>query len=111
MLQQQWATPVPRVADLDALNAHLRLRAETELKRTVAGYEESIGERFTRDRARALPLPAHGFDPCIQQAAQVDKYQTVQFDRNRYSVPRGCAFRAVTVKGYIDRVEVVDGGP
>ena len=109
VLQQQWATPVPRVADLDALNAHLRLRAETELKRTVAGYEESIGERFTRDRARALPLPAHGFDPCIQQAARVDKYQTVQFDCNRYSVPRGCAYRSVTVKGYIDRVEVVDG--
>jgi len=77
--------------------------------RTVDGYEESIGERFTRDRARALPLPAHGFDPCIQQAARVDKYQTVQFDSNRYSVPRACAYRWVTVKGYIDRVEVVDG--
>ena len=39
----------------------------------------------------------------------MDKYQTVQFDCNRYSVPRACAFRAVTVKGYVDRVEVVDG--
>jgi transposase len=109
VLQQQWATPVPRVADLDALNAHLRQRAEAELNRTVAGYEESIGQRFSRDRARALPLPEHPFDPCIQQAACVDKYQTVQFDCNRYSVPRACAYRAVTVKGYVDRVEVVDG--
>src|SRR5829696_8200141 len=25
------------------------------------------------------------------------------------SVPRGCAFRTVTVKGYVDRVEMVDG--
>ena len=33
----------------------------------------------------------------------------MQFDRNRYSVPRACAFRTVTVKGYVDRVEVVDG--
>ena len=40
----------------------------------------------------------------------MDKYQTVRFDRNRYSVPRACAYRAVTVKGYIDRIEVVDGG-
>jgi hypothetical protein len=40
----------------------------------------------------------------------VDKYQTVRFDHNRYSVPRVCAFRAVTVKGYVERVEVVDGG-
>jgi len=110
VLQQQWATPVPRVADLDALNAHLRQRAEAELTRTVNGYEEPIGQRFSRDRAKALPLPEHPFDPCIQQAACVDKYQTVQFDCNRYSVPRACAYRAVTVKGYIDRVEVVEGG-
>jgi hypothetical protein len=46
----------------------------------------------------------------VTQAAQVDKYQTVRFDRNRYSVPRACAYRAVTVKGYIDRVEVVHNG-
>jgi transposase len=109
VLQQQWATPVPRVADLAALNAHLRQRAEAERGRTVDGYSEAIGERFRRDRERALPLPAHAFDPCIKQPAQVDKYQTVQFDRNRYSVPRDCAYRAVTVKGYIDRVEVTDG--
>src|SRR5262249_58478398 len=44
------------------------------------------------------------------QAAEVDKYQTVRFDRNRYSVPRACAYRAVTVKGYVERVEVVDQG-
>jgi transposase len=109
VLQQQWATPVPRVADVAALNAHLRQRAEAELGRTVQGYQESIGQRFTRDRQRALPLPAHAFDPCIKHTAQVDKYQTVQFDCNRYSVPRDCAYRAVTVKGYIERVEVTDG--
>ena len=46
VLQQQWATPVPRVADLDALNDHLRRRATAELNRTVDGYQESIGQRF-----------------------------------------------------------------
>ena len=110
VLQQQWATPVPRCADLDALNAYLRERCAEEPKRTVAGYTESIGERFAHDQAKALPLPAHRFDACVTQAAQVDKYQTARFDRNRYSVPRTCAFRSVTVKGYIDRVEVVERG-
>jgi hypothetical protein len=109
VLQQQWATPVPVVADLDALNAHLRQRACAELTRTVDGYQESIGQRFQRDRVKALALPAHAFDPCIHKPAVVDKFQTVQFDNNRYSVPRGCAFRCVMVKGYVDRVEVIDG--
>jgi transposase len=110
VLQRQWATPVPRCADLAALNAYLRQRCVEETSRTVGGYAESIGQRFARDQAKALPLPAHRFDACVSQAAQVDKYQTVRFDRNAYSVPRTCAFRTVTVKGYIDRVLVVERG-
>jgi hypothetical protein len=37
----------------------------------------------------------------------VDKYQTVRFDSVRYSVPRAWAFAVVTVKGYVDHIEIV----
>ena len=47
----------------------------------------------------------------IHPAVAVDKYQTVAFDGNRYSVPRPFAFRMVTVKGYVDRVVIVARGP
>jgi transposase len=110
VLQQQWATPVPQAADLSALNVHLRQCCLREVQRTVQGYDETIGQRFERDRVCALALPRHGFDACIVQAAQVDKYQTVRFDNNRYSVPRGCAYQSVSVKGYVERVEVTAGG-
>lgn len=110
VLQRQWSTPVPEAAHLDALNAYLRRCCLAEAGRTVAGHEESIGQRFQRDLAFARPLPAAAFDPCVAQAACVDKYQTVRFDRNRYSVPRRLAFQSVTVKGYVSRVEVVAGG-
>lgn len=63
-----------------------------------------------RDRATALPLPPHRFDPCIRQDGQVDKYETARFDNVRYSVPRVYAFRTVTIKGYVDRVEIVADG-
>ncbi len=109
VVQRQLATPVPRVADLATLNVHFRERCLAERGRTVPGYDESIGVRFTHDQAKALPIPVHRFDPCVTQPVQVDKYQIVCFDCNRYSVPRGCAYRAVTVKGYVDRIEVVDG--
>jgi transposase len=107
VLQKQWSTPVPQVSNFDALNHDLRQRCLTEANRTVAGRDESIGERFLLDRAKALPLPAYPFDPCISQAAQVDKYQTVRFDTNHYSVPRPWAYQTVTVKGYVERVEIV----
>jgi transposase len=109
-LQRWWATPVPQAKDLAELNGYLRQRCLEDRQRTMAGQTETIGQRFATDQAAALPVPARPFDPCIHQPVQVDKYQTVRFDNNRYSVPRRCAFRAVTLKAYVDRVEVVADG-
>src|SRR6266545_4149858 len=109
-LQQDWATPVPQVSDQAELNAHLRACCLRDRDRAQAGQHETIGPRFQRERAAALPLPARPFDPCLPQAALVDKYQTVRFDHNAYSVPRSYAFSVVTVKAYVEHVEVVAGG-
>jgi hypothetical protein len=98
---------VPKVQDYDDLNAHLRRCCLAELDRTCAGQSQTIGQRFALDKAAALPLPIHAFDPCLSQPAKVDKYQTVAFDSNRYSMPRRWAFQVVTVKAYVDRIEIV----
>ena len=109
-LQRRFATPVPKVQDLAELNAYLRACCLNERDRIATGQAETIGQRFERDRAAALPLPAYRFDPCIHQAAYVDKYQTVRYEGNRYSVPRPWAFRAATVKAYVDHIEIVADG-
>lgn len=108
-LQRRWATPVPAVKDYDELNAHLLRQCLADRQRTSHGQTETIGARFERERAAALPLPLYAFDPCVQEARKTDKYQTVAYDGNRYSVPRRWAFETVTVKAYVDRVEVVAG--
>jgi transposase len=105
--QRDWATPVPQAKDLADLNAYLRGCALRDRDRTQANQTQTIGQRFERDREQALPLPPRPFDACTIGPAQVDKYQTVQFDRNRYSVPRLWAFRTVTVKGYVAEVAIV----
>ena len=46
----------------------------------------------------------------IRPGVGVDKYQSVAFDGNRYSIPRRYAFESVTVKGYVDRVVIVAHG-
>jgi transposase len=109
-LQRQWATPVPRVNDLVEMNAHLRRCCLTARERTCGDNTVSVGVRFEQDKAAALPVPSRAFDVCVIHPGEVDKYQTVRFDNNRYSVPRRWAFRAVTVKGYVDRVEAVADG-
>ena len=112
-VQRRFATPVPRVAGLDELNTFFRKRCEAERERTVQSLFGPfvIKDRFAEDRAVAGDLPPHRFDPCvIHQAVAVDKYQTVAYDTNRYSVPRPFAFQTVTVKGYVDRVVIVSRG-
>jgi transposase len=112
-VQSRFSTPVPRVMDLDELNRYFRRRCESEQARTVQSLFGPfvIGSRFAEERAAAAPLPKHRFDPCVvRPAAPVDKYQTVAFDNNRYSVPRPFAFQMVTVKGYVDRVVIVAAG-
>jgi transposase len=108
-LQRDWATPVPRVADLAELNRHLRTCCVRDGERVQAGQTETIGERFRRDSDNALSLPERPFDPCLVQPARADKYQTVRFENNRYSVPRAAAFQAVTIKVYVAEVAIVLG--
>jgi transposase len=111
-VQRRFATPVPRVADIAELNKHMRRRCFDERHRVVRSASGAfvIGDRLAEDLAAAVPLPGRAFDACIERPAVADKYQTVAFDSNRYSVPRPWAFRPVTVKGYVDRVAVVAGG-
>jgi transposase len=111
-VQRRFATPVPRVADIMELNEHMKARCLDERRRVVRSASGAfvIGDRFAEERAAAARLPERAFDPCIERQAVADKYQTVAFDANRYSGPRPWAYRAVTVKGYVDRVVIVAGG-
>jgi transposase len=106
-LQRDWATPVPRMRDLAELNAYLRSCALAKRDHVMAGRTQTVGELFEQDKQAALALPPRPFDPFVPETAKVDKYQTVRFDTNRYSVPRRWAFETVTVKAYVDRIEVV----
>jgi hypothetical protein len=95
-LERRWATPVPRVRDLVELNRHLQRCCLEDQNRAVVGQTDTIADRFERDRVAAIPLPQRSFDACLDSPAKVHKYQAVRFDTVSYSVPRACAFQAVT---------------
>jgi transposase len=109
-LERQWATPVPLVKEFVELNVHLRRCCLAARERCCGDNTATVAARFAEDRSHALPVPEINFDACVMSSGQVDKYQTVRFDTNRYSVPRRFAFRPVMVKGYIDQVAIVADG-
>jgi len=104
---RRWGTPVPRVKNFEELNASLRECCLQDQSRPSRDAKITIGERLQHDRQNAASLPQHRFDACIQQPAKVDKYQFARFDNVSYSVPRTVAFQTVTVKGDVDRIDIV----
>jgi len=109
-LQRRWATPVPSVRDLAELNELLLSNCLKDRQRQHGDTGQTIEERFAEDRVAAAELPEQPFDPCVRRERQVDKYQRVRLDTVFYSVPRTAAFAKVTVKAYVDRVEIARRG-
>lgn len=109
-LERRACTPVPRADDLADLNRQLLSFCLAERDRTVAHQSSTIGENYELERPAALVLPTYLFDACIRRSGLVDKYQTVMFETNRYSVPHPAAFAKVTVKAYVERVAIVHKG-
>src|SRR3981081_1584860 len=50
--------PIPRASSWEELNARLEADCRKRRERRLRGHTETIGERFERDRAALLPLPA-----------------------------------------------------
>ena len=67
----------------------------------------TIADVLKRDIQQSAALPRHTFEACVRESVTVDKYQMVRFDKVGYSVPRQMAFKTVTVKGFINHVEVI----
>ena len=56
--RRNFRVPVPRVGNWEELNAHLEEQCRKRRERRLRGNEEMIAERFERDRAVLLSLPA-----------------------------------------------------
>jgi hypothetical protein len=74
------------------------------------GHTETVGERFERDRAALLPLPATPYEACEKISARVSSLSLVRYRGNDYSVPTEYGHRQVWVKGYVHEVVIACAG-
>jgi len=88
------------------LNAHLQLQCRKRRGRRLRGHTETIGERFERDRAAMLPLPATPYEACEKITVRVTSLSLVRYRGNDYSVPTEYGHRQVLVKGYVHEVVI-----
>jgi transposase len=104
--RRNFMVPIPRAGSWDELNAHLTERCRMRRERRLRGHKETIGERFERDRAAMLSLPAASYEACEKISARVSSLSLVRYRSNDYSVPTQYGHRQVWVKGYVHEVVI-----
>ncbi len=102
--------PVPEAESWDALNEELARRCRDRRAKRHSRATGTVGEWAAREQAHLLPLPAVPVACCQIVLARVNRYAMVTYDRNRYSVPTGLVGRTLTLKAYVDHIEVADSG-
>ena len=107
--RRNFLVPVPRFESWEALNAYLLEQCRQHREQRVRGEQETIGERFERDRGAFLPLPASEYEACEKRVARVSSLSLVRYRTNDYSVPTEYGHRDVLVKGYVHEVAIVCG--
>jgi hypothetical protein len=107
--RRNFMVPIPHFNSWDELNAHLEAECRKHRQRRLRGHSETIGERFERDRAAMLPLPASPYEACEKISARVNSLSLVRYRANDYSVPTQYGHRQVWVKGYVHEVVITCG--
>ena len=99
--RRNFLVPVPRVASWEELNGRLQGECRKRRDRKLWGQEETIAQRFERDREKLLPLPATPYEACERRATRVSSQALVRYETNDYSVPVEYGHRQVLVKAFV----------
>jgi hypothetical protein len=104
--RRNFMVPIPRFHSWEALNTYLAEQCRKRRERRLRGHTETIAERFERDRAAMLKLPAAPYEACDKTTARVSSQSLVRYRGNDYSVPTQYGHRQVLVKGYVHQVVI-----
>ncbi len=104
--RRNFMVPRPRFATWEEFNAHLLHQCQKRRERKLRGHQQTIGERFEKDRERLLPLPAAPYEACDKRSTRVTSMSLVRYRTNDYSVPVEWGHREVLVKGFVHEVVI-----
>ena len=108
--RRNFLVPAPQCASIEELNQLLLDRCLDYAKEhQVPGTQRKIAEVWEEEKPALLPLPPKPFG-CYRQAfARADSHSRVRFENNFYSVPMRYARELMSIKAYVDKVEVWAG--
>jgi transposase len=109
-IRRNVCVPIPKVSDMEELNQHLQRKCERYLQHQVRGEKQTVGELLEAEKQRLYPLPGYAFDPAKRSSGRVDRFCTVRFDTNNYSVPSTYCGKEVAIKAGPETIEIYHAG-
>jgi transposase len=104
--RRNFMVPIPRYATWEEFNEHLLAQCQKRRERKLRGHQQTIGERFEKDKEMLLPLPAGPYEACDKCSTRVTSMSLVRYRANDYSVPVEWGHREVLVKGFVHEVVI-----
>jgi len=91
--------------------------ANEHLENVLSGINNTLVYRrdvvpsagLEREREALLPQPSLKFSPYDLKYRKINRYSTVIFERNMYSVPESCRSEILTLKVYSETIEILEG--
>jgi transposase len=107
--RRNFLVPVPCCSSWQELNGQLLEQCQKRRERRLRGHEQTIAERFEKDRAVLLPLPPVPYEACEKRTTRVTSLSLVRYRSNDYSVPTAYGHRDVLLRGYVHEVVICAG--
>jgi transposase len=106
--QRTYLTPVPAVGALCELGPKLIEQCQRDLDRPAPRphRDKTLRDLFEEEKRGLRQLPGQTFQACQQISTFIDKRSLIQWDTNCYSAPVRWAHHRVTVKLFVERVEL-----
>jgi len=109
-IRRNVCVPVPKTDSMEDLNQMLLDKCQRYLSHQIRGKEDIVGIMLAQEKLHMYPLPGYPFDPCKRAYSRVDRFCTVRFDTNNYSVPAQYCGREVSVKAGPEMVSIYAEG-
>jgi hypothetical protein len=101
--------PVPKVANLGELNAHIAAADLLDDTRVITGRPVTVAAAFAAEVPLLHALPVEPFDPARVLSVRVDNRSRVCLRQCYYSVPARYVGRRLTARLGARSIEVLDG--
>ena len=110
LIRRNVLVPIPKVNNLGELNELLLQHCLGYSSHHIRGRPKTVGEMLSEEKAALHPLPRYIPETPKNTYVRVDRYSTVRYETNDYSVPVNYCGKEVTIRATTEEIQVWSSG-